>query len=311
MGETCLSVAETLADVAARRPALKSVLAAFQPMMELRAALTAELGESVAAALTLPAFSLERAAQGAPLMAGMSLHGLAAPLRTAARRMLPELSALAPLASHRAALEDLFLGEGAASERIVEALVAGNGPEFERLAGEATVPPETLGFALDFIAAPVLRALAAQAIPAQGEAPWNGGAVWTQGYCPVCGSLPVIATLDKRVFEEKNAFLAGGGGKKRLHCGLCASSWTFRRSTCPSCGKQGNEVMEILRESGNADGERLDWCVHCKTYCPVVDLRERESVPDMDAMALGMLHLDIAASRKGLRPLRPSFWNMF
>ena len=136
-------------------------------------------------------------------------------------------------------------------------------------------------------------------------------AVWTQGYCPVCGSLPVIATLDKRVFDEKNAFLAGGGGKKRLHCGLCATSWTFRRSTCPSCGRQGNEVMEILRESEGANGERLDWCVHCKTYCPTVDLREREAVPDMDAMALGMLHLDMVASRRGLQPLRPSFWNMF
>ena len=156
-----------------------------------------------------------------------------------------------------------------------------------------------------------MRALALQAQPAKGEAPWNGAAVWTQGYCPVCGSLPVIATLDKRVFDEKNAFLAGGGGKKRLHCGLCATSWTFRRSTCPSCGRQGNEVMEILRESEGANGERLDWCVHCKTYCPTVDLREREAVPDMDAMALGMLHLDMVASRRGLQPLRPSFWNMF
>ena len=313
MGESCLTVPETLADIAARRPALRPVLETFRPLLETRAALTAGVKEAVAAAVTLPPFSAERAAQGVPLMAGLSTRGLGDPLRTAARPLLPLLYAFEPPARHRDALEALFLKEeGTAPEQLLEALVSGNGPDFQRLAAEAAVPPEVLAFVLEFVAAPVMRALALRAQPAGGgEAPWNGAAVWTQGYCPVCGSPPVIATLDKRVFDEKNAFLAGGGGRKRLHCGLCATSWTFRRATCPSCGRQGNEVMEILRESGDASGERLDWCVHCKTYCPTVDLRERESVPDMDAAALGMLHLDMVASRRGLRPLRPSFWNMF
>ena len=311
MGETCLTVSETLADIAARRPALSSVLEAFGPLLETRAALTAEVEGAVAAAVTLPAFSTERAAQGVPLMAGLPLYGLSAPLQTAARRLLPLLCAFELPARYKDALETLFFAEGSASEQVTEALVAGNTPDFRRLAEESGIQPEVLAFALDFIAVPVLRALARQALPAEGDAPWNGAAVWTQGYCPVCGSLPVIATLDKPVFDEKNAFLAGGGGKKRLHCGLCATSWAFRRSTCPSCGRQGNDVMEILRESEGANGERLEWCVHCKTYCPTVDLREREAVPDMDAMALGMMHLDMVASRKGLRPLRPSFWNMF
>lgn len=69
--------------------------------------------------------------------------------------------------------------------------------------------------------------------------------------------------------------------------------------------------MELLRESGPAHGERLDWCTKCKGYCPTVDLRERDTVPDPDALALGMLHLDMVASRKKLHPLRPSFWNTF
>lgn len=310
MAETCLAVSETLAEIAARRPALKSVLETFRPLLEKRAALTSDVKEAVAAALTLPAFSMDRAAQGIPMLAGVSLKGLAASLRTSAQQLLPLLFALEPLLLHKSALERLFLEDGMAVQ-LLEAFVAGNEPDFQRVTAEAAVPPEVAAFALDFIAVPVMRALAAQALPAEGEAPWNGAAVWTQGYCPVCGSLPIIATLDKKVFDEKNAFLAGGGGKKRLHCGLCATSWTFRRSTCPACGKQGNEVMEILRESDDAHGERLDCCVHCKTYCPSIDLREREAVPALDAMALGMMHLDMVASRKGLQPLRPSFWNMF
>lgn len=69
--------------------------------------------------------------------------------------------------------------------------------------------------------------------------------------------------------------------------------------------------MEMLRESKNAQGERLDWCTKCKTYCPSVDLRERDTTPNLDALALGLLHLDMVAAKKGLHPINPSFWNTF
>jgi len=69
--------------------------------------------------------------------------------------------------------------------------------------------------------------------------------------------------------------------------------------------------MEILKEAGNALGERLDWCTRCKTYCPAVDLRERDTTPDLDVLALGMLHMDMVAAQKGLQPIHPAFWNTF
>ena len=159
---------------------------------------------------------------------------------------------------------------------------------------------------------PVLRALVELSPHGDGkEAPWNVEGTWRQGYCPVCGSGPSIAYLDRPVFDEKNAFLAGGGGKKHLHCSLCGTDWTFRRGACPFCGEEGAGVMEILKEAGNALGERLDWCTRCKTYCPTVDLRERDTAPDLDALALGMLHMDMVAAQKGLQPLHPAFWNTF
>ena len=55
----------------------------------------------------------------------------------------------------------------------------------------------------------------------------------------------------------------------------------------------------------------MEWCRYCQGYLPVVDLRERSSRPDMDALALGMMHLDIVAAEKGLHPLSPAFWNQF
>ena len=67
--------------------------------------------------------------------------------------------------------------------------------------------------------------------------------------------------------------------------------------------------MEILR--GGRSGASGLTGAQVQSYCPTVDLRESGEVPDMDAMALGMMHLDMVAARKGLSPLKASFWNLF
>ncbi|EFL84602.2 hypothetical protein HMPREF0326_02961 [Desulfovibrio sp. 3_1_syn3] len=323
MAASCQNVAQTLAAVAARRPALEPVLRAFEDVLTARAALAAELSAERADAAgmaedggpRLPDWSGERAEQGRSLLAGVPLTGLRAAVRRTAETLLPLLCAKGDVAAHKAALEAFFLAP-AQSRRdrrdvLAEAVLAGDASTFQRLAAEAGLPPEVLEFVAEFVLSPPLRALADQAGRAGQNAPWDEAGAWRQGYCPVCSSFPVMGWLDKPAFDEKNAFLSGGGGKKHLYCSLCGTSWTFRRGACPACGEEGNGVMEILRESGKSRGERLDWCTKCKSYCPTVDLRECGGVPDMDAMALGMMHLDMVAARKGLSPLKASFWNLF
>ena len=318
MAPSCQTVAQTLADVIEKRPVLEPVLRAFEPILAAQADLVPALEAPVRkAGLGLPETTAERSAQGAPLLAGAPLTGIAGPLRLSAKKMLPLLETLEALAPHKAALEGFFLRPVArkkedARQTLAEAFVSGNGEVFERVAAENSVDPAMLEFAMGFVLAPVLRAMVRQTLPEEGEpAPWEEGGAWSQGYCPVCGSFAAMGWLDKRILDEKNAYLAGGGGKKHLHCSLCGANWVFRRGACPSCGKEGSDVMEILRESGPAQGERIDWCTKCKAYCPTVDLREREARPDLEALALGMMHLDMVAARKGLHPLKPAFWNMF
>lgn len=313
MAASCQSVAQTLAAVAARRPVLEPILRAFEDVLTARTALAAELSAE-GHGLRLPDWSGEDAAQGRSLLVGVPLSGLCVAVRRTAETLLPLLCAKGEVVAHKAALEAFFLAPALPEDRrdaLAEAVLAGDAPTFQRLAAEAGLPPEVLEFVAEFVLSPALRALAAQAVLAGQKAPWDEAGAWRQGYCPVCGSFPVIGWLDKPFFEEKNAFLSGGGGKKHLYCSRCGTSWTFRRGACPACGKEGNGVMEILRESGTSRGERLDWCTKCKSYCPTVDLRECGEVPDMDAMALGMLHLDMVAARKGLSPLKASFWNLF
>lgn len=314
---SCQSVAESIAGILARRPVLEPVLKTFQPLLEARASLPAALAPLVReAGLRLPELQPEQAAEGRPLLFEAPLPGLGGLLRQAAESLLPLLTEQEAVAPYADRLRGFFLGGTAADSApaltaLAECVLRGDEMGWEKSAVGMGVPPEVLTFVFDFLLGPALRALADVSLEAGQEAPWDKEGVWKEGYCPVCGSFPSIGYLDRPVFEEKNAFLAGGGGKKRLHCSLCGTDWKFRRGACPACGEEGNGVMEVLRESGNAQGERLEWCTRCKTYCPGVDLRERDTVPDLDVLALGLVHLDMVAAEKKLRPLNPSFWNTF
>ena len=316
MAVSCQSVEETVSGILARRPVLSPVLQAFAPLLAARAALPAQLKPLLeAAGVPLPAMQRERAAQGYPLLAEVPLAGIGTALRAAAEAMIPLLAAQEIIRRHEAKLRAFFVDAAQgpeASVALAEAVLNETAESVEKTAAHLDVPVQVLLFAFSFMLGPVLRALVELSPHGDGkEAPWNVEGTWRQGYCPVCGSGPSIAYLDRPVFDEKNAFLAGGGGKKHLHCSLCGTDWTFRRGACPFCGEEGAGVMEILKEAGNALGERLDWCTRCKTYCPTVDLRERDTAPDLDALALGMLHMDMVATQKGLQPLHPAFWNTF
>lgn len=310
------TVEQTLSDVSEWRPALEQLLRAFGPVLAAQADLATELAETLrAAGAALPEPKAGRVGKGVSLLAGASLQGLAEPMRVSAEKLLPLLGGVEALAPHLPGLTAYFTrpAESGADERdnLASAIIAEDHEAVARIAEDNRLDPMILEFVSGFVVSAVLRAMVAQARPEDGEFFWDEGDAWRQGYCPVCGALPSIGWLDKPAVDEKNAFLAGGGGKKHLHCGQCGADWKFRRGACPSCEAEGTGVIEMLRESGIAHGERLDWCTKCNSYCPTVDLREREFVPNLDAAALGMMHLDMVATRKKLRPLRPSFWNMF
>lgn len=316
MADKRQTVAQTLEEVITWRPVLAPVLRSFEPLLTAQE----ELGGAVAESLkkegvSLPQAQPQRMEQGVSMLAGASFSGVAPAVRICAEKLLPMLCRMDAVVPHKAKLTDFFLksdgAEAQRAEELVCAAASGDRDALAALAEKIGLDPLVLDFVTGFIVAPILRGMTAQAVAAEGDTPWEAGDVWRQGYCPVCGALPTIGWMDKPSIDEKNAFLAGGGGKKHLHCGVCGADWKFRRGACPACGEEGSGVMELLRESGTAHGERLDWCTKCKSYCPAVDLREREFVPNLDALALGMMHLDMVAARKKLKPVRPSFWNMF
>lgn len=305
----CLDIAASAALIGKRRQVLEPALQAFAPLLAKRK----ELAQRVAALIpqgSLPRFNVELAGEGRPMFASLPVHGFGEAIFQAAKEFLPLLLALEGMGQYSRELENLFNRQSGSGEALLAATLSGSEEDFIQIAREHGLPPAALDFAAEFIISAVTRAAASLILLENGEGPWDGEGLWSEGYCPVCGGYPSIAWLDRPQVDEQNAFLAGGGGKKHFHCTMCGSNWKFRRSLCPACGKEGSGTIEILREEGG-HGERLDWCVHCKTYCPTIDLREMIDIPDLDLMVIGMLHLDMVASGKNLTPLRYSFWNTF
>ena len=318
MTESRQSVAQTLEEVITRRPALASILKGLEPLLTVQEGLVPELTIQLAKAqIELPEVSPQRFSQGVSLFSTYGFENLASPIRKSASVLIPMLTSFPAVAPFKDELETLLgavSGEepdGIRLQDLLRAFAAQDDTSVKKAAENAGIAPPVLSFALSFIFSPLLRALRKRI---QGEAavtPWDENDTWQQGYCPVCGALPSIAWLERPSNDPRNPYLTSGGGKKHLHCGICGADWRFHRGKCPACGAEGDKLVEILREKTGAFGERIDWCTKCRAYCPTVDMRERETTPNLDALALGMFHLDMIASKKGLKPLRTTFWNTF
>lgn len=115
------------------------------------------------------------------------------------------------------------------------------------------------------------------------SAPTEG---WTQGYCPLCGGLPVMGEL------------CGEEGRRRLHCGTCATAWPYPRIKCVYCGNSETGSLEYFTAEGDT-GYRVDICRKCSCYLKTVDSRERGEDLPMDVEDLHTLHLDLLAQREG------------
>lgn len=113
--------------------------------------------------------------------------------------------------------------------------------------------------------------------------------VTQNGNCPVCGNLPRFSSLE------------GDEGTRYLVCGMCESTWRFKRLGCPFCDNEEQKSLRYFTVS-NEPGYRVGVCDKCKRYLKQVDLRvlrgEKVSLADMDVSSA---RLDLLAWREGFR----------
>jgi FdhE protein len=134
---------------------------------------------------------------------------------------------------------------------------------------------------LRLAALPILAPLAA---PFQSS--WHKMG-WTHGYCPACGSLPILAEL--RGLEQF----------RWLRCGLCGSGWHVDRMLCPFCQSRNHHDLCDLFVEGEEQRQRLCLCDRCRRFLKTVTTLNELSVPHLLVMDLATLHLELVANERG------------
>jgi FdhE protein len=117
---------------------------------------------------------------------------------------------------------------------------------------------------------------------------------WLRGYCPVCGSLPYISTLNDQ-------------GQRHLLCSFCGYLWLSERLICPFCENSDHQKLHYFYAEGK-EAYRADICDNCRQYIKTVDTRKLDYDPDLTVEDIATIHLDILAAEKGYNKPSQSFW---
>lgn len=108
---------------------------------------------------------------------------------------------------------------------------------------------------------------------------------WLNGYCPICGNYPGLATLNEQ-------------GHPILHCHFCWHAWTVKRVFCPFCSSTDGQSQRYFY-SEEEQNLRVNLCDRCGKYIKGVDIRKSDYPVYPPLEQVTTLHLDIKAQEEG------------
>lgn len=117
---------------------------------------------------------------------------------------------------------------------------------------------------------------------------------WHRGYCPICGSLPLISQF-------------GAEGHRSYRCSFCGFEWPGERLKCPFCENTDHAKLHYFYTEED-EAHRVDLCDNCNQYIKTVDARKLDYEPDLEMEDIVTIHLDILASEKGYKRPAASPW---
>ncbi|MBC7359431.1 MAG: formate dehydrogenase accessory protein FdhE [Desulfacinum sp.] len=107
--------------------------------------------------------------------------------------------------------------------------------------------------------------------------------LWKEGYCPLCGSLPSLLTLEEQ-------------GKRWAHCSWCGTPWAIARFQCPACDNRRHDRLGYLFTEQEPH-YRIYYCQECSYYFKALDRREILSPFWLPLEEWTTIHLDLVAQR--------------
>jgi FdhE protein len=164
---------------------------------------------------------------------------------------------------------------------MVHAVVAGQ-PDLVRVrAEELGLEPGLATTLLRFTLFPLFTAVEASLGSLRAGIPWE------RGYCPTCGSWPLLGEF--RGLEQA----------RFLRCGLCAAGWEVPRLWCPFCGNRDHEQLGFLHGEGEESKCRASLCEGCHGYVKMISTLAALSPLRLLVADAATLHLDLAAAERG------------
>jgi FdhE protein len=167
------------------------------------------------------------------------------------------------------------------SQDLLLQVVAGRPESVHTAADEAGLDPRVTATVLRLAALPGLAQIATELNSLRDTV------VWKVGYCPICGSWPLLGEF--RGLEQT----------RFLRCGWCASEWQFSRIHCPFCDNRDHKQLSYLHVDGEENRYRAAVCNACKGYVKMMTSLSALSPPQILVTDLATVHLDLAAADRG------------
>jgi FdhE protein len=268
-------------------PFLKSAVDAFREIMISRIILKERLSPDCPD-IHIPQPDYSRFTEGYPWLTEEMITSLMDPWGETVESTIPPLIKAFPgISAEVVRLKEALVGGEIDLKYCIGSLVEGREAGMIEVASQLGFQPVVLKFILGQMLKPFVEKRTESLRPLIKNLPWH------KGYCPVCGAFPEIS------------FLQGEEGQRWLKCSLCGYDWEFDRMACPCCGEINKSKAFIF---GNGfEHEWVELCPDCHRYIVGIDLRKQTEVT-ADVAAIGMLHLDIFAQRRGFLPTAETAW---
>lgn len=282
------AVSQEIDRIIEQKPHIKPLLDAFRPVILEKARLLLGMADSKR---TIPVDEVKYLG-GIPLIQQTNLFFPDDPWRE---------MALAVSRAIQAGFPKLAEDMERLAEQITSGLIDAYGyfrpeevPDEKRLkewAEKIPMVPYALGVFINIMTGIILTERAREAAATIAPLSWN------KGYCPVCGSFPMLAVTKEQ-------------GQRWLQCSQCSHEWTYPRIKCPYCEHENPKATNIYFVDSEKE-EKAFTCDKCQKYLITINRPLPLRSIDPCITAIGLTHLDLLLQDKGFSPMAMCGWNTF
>jgi FdhE protein len=173
---------------------------------------------------------------------------------------------------------------------LIKAVIEWDIESLSHIADEAGADPAVIAIIGQSATMPVLLAVGRRLMPGLTDFPWQ------EGYCPICGSWPLLSEL--RGLERQ----------QWLRCGRCCAAWQSRHQRCVYCDNTDHQKLGYMAPEAERESRRVITCDDCSGYLKAFATVSPYGIEDILRQDLASIELDVAAIDAGYsRPERPGF----